>query len=120
MQQFIDKLIDGINEEIKETEYMHSLYYDERIARKNALQDVIEFVNQLAEEYKGGWIPCEVRLPNKEESTDVYVTYMDSRTKERFVDVECYFHGVWVKSLKWYESRVAWMPLPEPYQKEGE
>jgi hypothetical protein len=62
------------------------------------------------------WIPCSDELPNKDEVTDVFVTYLDCRTKEKFVDVECCFRGVWVKSLPWYESRIAWMIMPEPYK----
>lgn len=75
---------------------------------------VIEVIN--SQPPADQWIPCSERLPDKESSTEVLVTYYDGVNEETRVEEECYFYGVWVKPLEWNENRVAWMPLPEPYK----
>lgn len=64
------------------------------------------------------WIPCSERLPNKEQDSDVLVTYFDRLTGNKWVDKECYFYGVWVATLNEFETRLAWRELPEPYKGE--
>ena len=77
-------------------------------------------VQEVAEEYNGGWIPCSERLPNQDgEFTDVLITC------ESTVD------GVFVQSAEFYiasdgepvfdalyhyERVLAWMPLPKCYE----
>lgn len=64
MQQFIDKLISRLEEEPTPTMQAGIDY----IIQGNAIpkKRVIEIVNKLAEQYKGGWIPCSERLPEVE------------------------------------------------------
>ncbi len=81
MKEFIDKLIERMKEYKKQ--WMDADYLD-------GIDEIIEIINELAEEYKGkdcskcsrrswyqkgysdaeknnGWIPCSERLPSKEE-----------------------------------------------------
>ena len=73
------------------------------------------------------WIPCEERLP--EDYTDVLVWF----EYFRYGDYNCLYqtYGIgdyianygWMINHEtgWHKLRViAWMPLPEPYQGEGE
>lgn len=72
--------------------------------------------------YHGGWIPCSERLPEGEQF--VLVTY---KTTDR-IHV-CQYHEDGSRN-QWYSLNdmcrahnnvvVAWMPLPEPYRKEGD
>lgn len=66
------------------------------------------------------WIPCSERLP--EEDTDILVTYVDGE-ETRIIPVN-YGRGTWFDCIfdRALDSLnvIAWMPLPEPYRKEGE
>ena len=95
------------------------------------LERAIEIVKQEAEKFgtdtnvgSNGWIPVSERLPNQDgEFTDVLIT------------CESIADGVFVQSAEFYiaaegepvfdalyhyERVLAWMPLPHPYQTEGE
>lgn len=112
MKEFIDKLI----ERLEEKAYNH---FDLK------LSDAIEIVNELAEEYKGGWIPCSDRLPELTEGTECF-----KQSKCCLVALK-WWDGDITESVAWYNQSgvwnedsknckvVAWMPLPAPF-KEGE
>lgn len=61
---------------------------------------------------RGEWIPVEERLPRYNEYVLVYRPEMAIK-----IIVDCYDEG-WTYSKD--DAVVAWMPLPEPYKKEGE
>ena len=109
MKEFIEKLI-GRLEKAKERANRHYNYGDETAYRHS-----IEIVNQLAEEYNNGWIPCSQRLPEKNQRC--LIQYNCSMTGYKdYIDVDIYngerfeFFGI--------TGVVAWQPLPEAY-KEG-
>lgn len=72
MKEFIDKLIERLEEERK-IAYNTYMNYEMKVdlGRAFGAERAIDIVNQLAEEYKGGWIPCSERLPQVE--TEVYI-----------------------------------------------
>ena len=88
------------------------------VSRNCFINKVVKYIEKQPK--VGEWIPCSERLPNKEKSNEVLVTYYNSETKEMRVDIECYFHGVWVRTLGFNEYRTAWQPLPQPYREKVE
>lgn len=76
-----------------------------------------EIVQEVAEEYNNGWIPCSERLPDKPMfSHDSYIV-------QQYCVVEPYT-AYW-DGEKWSDVVdndikyiIAWQPLPEPYKGE--
>lgn len=109
-------------------------------------QLAIEIVNQLAEEYNNGWIPCSEKLPEDGQKVLVYredghcsgmsvARFKRGKTKEELESMECMcvrFADQWGNNLKPYawdgdgpmmwngQDIIAWQPLPAPYKEEGE
>ena len=90
-------------------------------------------VQEVAEEYKGGWIPCSERLP--EESGYYLVTYHDwsdgnflpkyDDTYVRILHYQISEHFVgwnYPKNVDYraendcHKEVIAWQPLPEPFK----
>ena len=136
MKEFIEKLIGrlekqaeqyrrrGFEHEQKGYSAMADKYYGKQCSYLHS----IEIVNELAEEYNNGWIPCSERLPNKEEYlkndgrfivTDgnrVYQSIYDIYTHHYFRTLKFYNFGASEKSRYEIDNCViAWMPLPQPY-----
>lgn len=73
----------------------------------------------------GEWIPCSERLPRYNKYVLVYRPQMEIK-----IIVDCYegrygedaylgdWHEGWTYSKN--DAVIAWMPLPEPYKKEGD
>lgn len=114
MKEFIDKLIGRLEEWSFEAEIVvpASDGYDDTVKRQIiCTKNAVGIANELAEEYKNGWIPCSERLPE----ADGYVL---CSVKDKYAK-----HNVIISQFKdeiyWHNGRIiAWMPLPEPY-KEG-
>ena len=100
---------------------------------KVRLCDAIEIVQEVAEEYNGGWIACSERLP--EESGYYLVTYHDwsdgnflpkyDDTYVRRLHYQISEHFVGWNYPKNVDDRaendchkevIAWQPLPEPFK----
>lgn len=63
-------------------------------------------------EKKGGWIPCHERLPEKDGDYIATYTFCHKQVVNRV-------H--YSKHLGFfYNTVIAWMPLPEPYKKGGD
>ena len=105
----------------------------EDVAEFNTYKKCIEIVQEVAEEYNGGWIPCSERLP--EESGYYLVTYHDwsdgnflpkyDDTYVRRLHYQINEHFVGWNYPKNVDDRaendchkevIAWQPLPEPYK----
>ncbi len=79
--------------------------------------DIIEIVQEVAEEYNGGWIPCSERLPEDDSICIVTVEYPNNET---VVDYGWFDR----KSVCWFvgtqefrtSNILAWQPLPEPFK----
>ena len=108
MKEFIEKLIGRLEEKANQTWLV--------LAERNGYERAIEIVNQLAEEYNNGWIPCSERLPKYGE------VVMCSCTNSG-ITISCITHkGVKPsKSVRFGQhSVIAWQPLPPAYQPKGE
>lgn len=80
------------------------------------IDTAMDIVDQVAEEYNNGWIPCSERLP--EESLNSVIGWDEYRQRCCFVQ---YYNGIW--KLGNYESVkiTHWQPTPlDPVQQKGE
>ena len=80
----------------------------------NGINRAYSIVKEVAEEYKGGWIPCSERLP--EECIDVLVSVKE-------IDGSFYTGTSWVQDGSWVIKKtplqptvIAWQKLPEPFK----
>lgn len=136
MNEFIEKLIGRLEEKANQTWLV--------LAERNGYERAIEIVNQLAEEYNNGWIPCSERLPETNDA--VNITWVNRKPEPYYKDIKDkpftatghYHKGKWY----WYScvckdyldeygnsdidevdkdiEIIAWQPLPAPYQPKGE
>ena len=81
-----------------------------------------QIVQEVAEEYNGGWIPCSERLP--EDAFGCLVTIIDCEplTQTDFENILPYVVGYDGESWNDEDGNeipfevIAWKPLPEPYK----
>ena len=97
---------------------------DECINKATQLEfdDAKNIVQEVEEEYNGGWISCSERLP--EEAFGCLVTVMDCEpsTQTDFWNILPYFVGY--DGCSWNDADgnvvpfevIAWQPLPEPFK----
>ena len=101
------------------------------------LDKAIEIINQTAEEYNNGWIPCSERLPEEggyylvtyhgwsngdylPKFDDTYVRRLHYQKSERFTG---WNHPRYCDDKAENDTNrevIAWQPLPQPYQPKGE
>ena len=113
MQSVFEKIKERLEELIGQT-YNKAVDGDMEAGIKNmAYQRAKGIVNQVAEEYNDGWIPCSKEMP-KEKGM-----YLVSYGKNTQVIVESY-NGVWFDEHYYCEQPKAWMHRPKPYDEEGE
>ena len=122
MKEFVEKLIGRLEEatydmEICEEQFdMNSPYFMDVDYKMVKFDDAKTIINELAEEYNNGWIPCSERLLDDFMSIEYLAT-----TKACFYPKINYYC---VANHKWYSNRnstkeievIAWMPLPAPYK----
>lgn len=102
MKEFIDKLIERL-EEAKAS-----------ANRRNAFDSVVSYafainiVNQLAEEYKGGWIACKEEMP----SNDGNYLVCDAQGN---IYIARYYAGSTTFNRNVGYVAKAWQSLPAPY-----
>lgn len=80
------------------------------------LSDAKKIVQEVAEEYNNGWIPCSVRLP---EEDGFYLATLDGEIvgeEKSFSGLAEFENGKWVDDDEDYQCIKAWQPLPEPYK----
>lgn len=76
-----------------------------------------EIVQEVSEEYNGGWVPCSERLPEDDSICMVTVEYPNNETVVDYGWFDrknvCWFVGM----QEFRTSNIlAWQPLPEPYK----
>ena len=113
MNKAFEKILDGI-ESLKSNKgfggTIQTMYAD------GMLDKAKQIVQEVAEEYNSGWIPCSERLPEDFMSMEYLTT-----VKGHFYSEINYYC---VANHKWFSSRkttkevdvIAWQPLPEPYK----
>lgn len=141
MKEFVEKLIGRLEERRNEennnslcemNENGHTLDFECSVGKTNAFNESISIVNELAEEYNNGWIPCSERLPSKNErwlGKDI----TDAEPREFIVMVKGAYEPTtgyytvdgWVKdiydkdNISGYANEIiAWRFFPAPYRPE--
>ena len=129
MNKAFEKIIEKLEEKLKKSEERYHRYLDnsnlscifDRSAieekRVHTIKEMLEIVQEVAEEYKGGWIPCSERLPEDDSICIVTVEYPNNET---VVDYGWFDR----KSVCWFvgmqefrtSNILAWQPLPEPFK----
>ena len=76
-----------------------------------------KIVQEVAEEYNNGWIPCSERLPEDDSICIVTVEYPNNKTMVDYGWFDrkrvCWFVGM----QEFRTSNIlAWQPLPEPFK----
>lgn len=126
MKGFVEKLKKRLEEQ-KGNEEAYYMQEDKRLVRhwNNCIDNTIEIINELVEEYNNGWIPCSERLPE----TIYDMLQCVIVTNENDWQGMAYYHPQkgWTfaechnsdKKIDWTEI-IAWQPLPAPYRSEKE
>ena len=102
MNKAFEKIIDELKEE--------SIIVDDDAGNR-----AVEIIDQIADEYNGGWIPCSERLPEE------YTVLCCDKYGEMIVG-HPYFDEVSDTNYSAESDNemmyncVAWQPLPEPYK----
>ena len=88
---------------------------DEDAEWNRAIYKSTEIVQEVAEEYNNGWIPCSERLPEENQQVILQDFYGNiTIEKMKIADgIEGFIDGDWWSSANNY---VAWQPLPEPFK----
>ena len=123
MDEFVKKLIERLEENTIQHKEAINLFNKYGIKFVSASK-VKEIVNQLAEEHKGGWIPCSERMPENSNPVLVHAVKKRSDTASLY---SAYFENGkgWIsvydrKPMKeYYIEPLYWMPLPEPPVEKG-
>lgn len=123
MQEVFEKIIERLD---AKKQYFQKFYdtdgnteEDENInkATQLAFDDAKSIVQEVAEEYNGGWIPCSERLPE----ANVLVMTTNNIGIVQIAYLSKYGNFVIEDDGDKYVIQVvAWQQLPEPYQTNGE
>lgn len=121
MKEFIDKLIGRLEEARQECQKLQKTTADAYgyMKQKQGIDVAKEIVNELAEEYKGGWIPCSEKLPD----TGVTVLAYGKRYDQHDNKISYYYifthineKGWWFDDFGLCDEIIAWQPLPPAYE----
>ena len=107
MKEAFEKIIDELKQE--------SIIVDDDAGHR-----AVEIIEQIAEEYNNGWIPCSERLPEEPEEgltdldeCDEYIAMIENADIPTALNYAG--NGEWYCDGEFYKV-IAWQPLPEPYK----
>ena len=93
------------------------LIKNSQLGRKS-LEAVLEDIKQAEAEYKGGWIPCSERLPEKNGMYLCTQNSYDLATNKNILRVSTelveFYNGKWRRAKNLVVTH--WQPLPEPFK----
>ena len=130
MNKAFEKILERLEEKLKKSEERYHRYLDDsnlpcifdksdiEETRADTIKEMLEIVQEVAEEYNNGWIPCSEKLPELRQDVLVTVKYTG------FMGM----HGYWIKTGHMEAENdwcgdcaggevIAWQPLPKPFQK---
>ncbi len=84
----------------------------------SAYNKALKIVQEVAEEYNGGWIPCSERLPDKNGMYLCTQNSYDLATNKNIIRVSTelveFYNGKWRRAKNLVITH--WKPLPEPFK----
>ena len=123
MNKAFEKILEFIDEQIKIEESIAKSKNEGRpITHQygaNCMNVIKKFVQEVAEEYNGGWIPCSERLPEAGKRYLVSAIWKDKDFEKSAV-----YDAVYGSDGLWHSYNyepvsykvIAWQPLPEQFK----
>ena len=124
MNEAFDKILERLDEELRKSEERYYRYLDDsnlpcmfgksdiEEKRVDTIKEMLEIVQEVAEEYKGGWISVKDRLPDKAGSYLVIGKSGGATVTRWYMPSEFYPEGHFGGNSTDYIRY--WMPRPEP------
>ena len=117
MNKAFEKILERLEEDARF--YNSASDVDQNI--RSGLIIAKEAVQEVAEEYNSGWIPCSEQLPDYGESVLVSFNKAIQPLIATFYENDAWKMLQGVNELINITNEViAWQPLPQPYQPKGE
>ena len=127
MNKAFEKILEMLDEELRKSEERYYRYLDDsnlpcmfdksdiEEKRVDTIKEMLEIVQEVAEEYNGGWIACSDRLPEENQKVILQDFYRNITIEKMKINdgVKGFSDGDWWSSANNY---VAWQPLPEPFK----
>lgn len=123
MNKVFEKILERLDEasvlRANSKEYFNNPQNGEYVDDVVLMKDAIKIVNEVAEEYNGGWIPCSERLPEAGKRYLVSAIWKDKDFEKSAV-----YDAVYGSDGLWHSYNyepvsykvIAWQPLPEPFK----
>ena len=124
MNEAFEKILERLEEKLKKSEERYYRYLDDsnlpcmfdksdiEEKRVDTIKEMLEIVQEVAEEYKGGWISVKDRLPDKTDSYLVIGKSGGATVTRWYMPSEFYPEGHFGgNNTDWVRY---WMPRPEP------
>ena len=127
MNKAFEKILERLEEKLRKSEERYYRYLDDgnlscmfdrsdiEEKRVDTIKEMLEIVQEVAEEYKDGWITCSERLPEENQKVILQDFYGNITIGKMEIHngLEGFADGDWLASANNY---VAWQPLPEPFK----
>lgn len=123
MNKAFEKILERLDERKQLHERMISYEHEngtiteEYQAREavDVLNNAKKIVQEVAEQYNNGWIPCSERLPENIFTVIIQVKEMKKPTFGWYENITGWILTEQDLELKYF-TVIAWQPLPEPYK----
>lgn len=124
MNKAFEKIVERLDEELRKSEERYYRYLDDsnlpcmfdksdiEEKRVDTIKEMLEIVQEVSEEYNGGWISVKDRLPDKAGSYLVIGKSGGATVTRWYIPSEFYLEGHFGGNSTDYIRY--WMPRPEP------
>ena len=118
MNKAFEKILDRLDELIEKSYYSATEGNRNAGIRNSTYHKVKKIVQEVAEEYNGGWIACSERLPEKDGMYLCTQNTYDLSTNKNIIrfstELVEFYNGKWRRAKNLVVTH--WQPLPEPFK----